>query len=112
MAICRDSFYYPADNFIDVSVPSFDYAIPRFFFGYLAAAIFYKNNRDYLVSAPLKGGATLCLIPMRVLAGNCSNRAIKMQAGCQKYAVSWPFVFARENGVKLRYQTFLLYAKM
>ena len=40
----REQFYYPAHNFIDVSVPSFDYAIPRFFFGYLAAAIFYKKQ--------------------------------------------------------------------
>ena len=84
-------FYYPAHNFIDVSVPSFDYAIPRFFFGYLAAAIFCKNNRDYLLSVLLKVGAPLCLIPKRVHVSNCSNRAKKMQAGCQKYLVPWPF---------------------
>lgn len=73
---------------------------------------FVRNNRDYLMSAPLKVGAPLFLTPMRVHVGNCSNRGQKMQAGCQKYGVPWPFAFARENGVKLRYQTFLLYAKM
>ena len=88
----REQFYYPAHNFIDVSVPSFDYAIPRFFFGYLAAAIFCKNNRDYLLSVPLKVGAPLCLIPKRVHVSNCSNRAKKMQAGCQKYLVPWPIL--------------------
>ena len=87
----REQFYYPAHNFIDVSVPSFDYAIPRFFFGYLAAAIFCKNNRDYLLSVLLKVGAPLCFIPKRVHVSNCSNRAKKMQAGCLKYLVPWPF---------------------
>ena len=86
----REQFSYPAHNFIDVSVPSFDYAMPRFVFGYLAAAIFCKNNRDYLLSVLLKVGAPLCLIPKRVHVSNCSNRAKKMQAGCQKYLVPWP----------------------
>ena len=42
--LAMDPFSYPAHNFIDVSVPSFGYAIPRFFFGYLAAASFYKKQ--------------------------------------------------------------------
>ena len=60
VAICRDPFYYPAHNFIDVSVPSFGYAIPRFFFGYLAAAIFYKMQpRLPRVGTPKRWGNTL-----------------------------------------------------
>ena len=86
VAICSES-----NSIIDVSVPSFDYAIPRFFSGYLAAAIFCKSNRDYLLSVLLKVGVPLCLIPKRAHVSNCSNRAKKMQAGCQKYLVPWPF---------------------
>ena len=108
----REQFYYPAHNFIDVSVPSFDYAIPRFFFGYLAAAIFCKNNRDYLLSVLLKVGAPLCLIPKRVHVSNCSKRAKKCKQGAKNVWCRGHFFARRENVVKLRYQAFLLYAKM
>ena len=108
----REQFYYPAHNFIDVSVPSFDYAIPRFFFGYLAAVIFCKHNRDYLLSVLLKVGAPLCLIPMRVHVCNCSNRAKKCQQGAKNMWHRGHFFARRENVVKVRYQAFLLYAKM